>query len=271
MYSNIQDCDEGTPSCSIHIRRHWFSLEPLAVYNYWEPLHYLQHGSGFQTWETSPKYSIRSWAYILLHWPLAQSITFFLSDENKVCSSLNTNASILTNMQRRSFFAVRAALAFFSAFCDAKFFRSVGENVNDHIARYMIFMLFSSPGMWIASTGRQFFLRVLLSHRLIPSLAALLPSTFSMYFTTLALSFSMKPASQTGYMRTLAAVVSFAVSAVVGWPFALLLAVPFVFEELFVSGGDLVPAHAQLKWRSGRWTRMLLCGLIASFIIVSFD
>ena len=37
------------------------------VYNFWEPLHYLDRGYGFQTWETSPLYAIRSWAYIALH------------------------------------------------------------------------------------------------------------------------------------------------------------------------------------------------------------
>ena len=47
IFSNIQDCDE--------------------VFNYWEPSHYLQYGIGLQTWEYAPEYSIRSWAYILLH------------------------------------------------------------------------------------------------------------------------------------------------------------------------------------------------------------
>ncbi|KAG9061663.1 mannosyltransferase [Linnemannia hyalina] len=46
-YSNISDCDE--------------------VFNFWEPMHYLQYGSGLETWEYSPLYAIRSWAYILLH------------------------------------------------------------------------------------------------------------------------------------------------------------------------------------------------------------
>jgi len=27
----------------------------------------LVHGSGFQTWEYSPVYAIRSWAYVALH------------------------------------------------------------------------------------------------------------------------------------------------------------------------------------------------------------
>jgi alpha-1,2-mannosyltransferase len=64
MYSNIQDCDEGTRSryqcCVIGL---WAGI----VFNFWEPLHYLDRGYGFQTWEVSPVYAIRSWAYIILH------------------------------------------------------------------------------------------------------------------------------------------------------------------------------------------------------------
>lgn len=42
----------------------------MVVFNFWEPLHYLHRGHAFQTWETSPEFSIRSWAYVLLHlWP----------------------------------------------------------------------------------------------------------------------------------------------------------------------------------------------------------
>ena len=39
----------------------------LSVFNFWEPLHYLDRGHGFQTWETSPEYAIRSYAYVALH------------------------------------------------------------------------------------------------------------------------------------------------------------------------------------------------------------
>lgn len=52
-----------------------------VVFNFWEPLHYLDRGHAFQTWETSPAYSIRSWAYILLHiWP-AKLIKIMLGPE----------------------------------------------------------------------------------------------------------------------------------------------------------------------------------------------
>ncbi|KAG8141607.1 hypothetical protein E2320_007207, partial [Naja naja] len=42
LLSNISDCDE--------------------TFNYWEPMHYLVYGKGFQTWEYSPVYAIRSYA-----------------------------------------------------------------------------------------------------------------------------------------------------------------------------------------------------------------
>ncbi|CAG00499.1 unnamed protein product, partial [Tetraodon nigroviridis] len=47
LLSNISDCDE--------------------TFNYWEPMHYLLYGTGMQTWEYSPLYAIRSYAYLWLH------------------------------------------------------------------------------------------------------------------------------------------------------------------------------------------------------------
>lgn len=90
-----------------------------------------------------------------------------------------------------------------------------------------------------------------------------------MYFITLAASFYMRPPSMSSPLRTLSAVACFAIGAVVGWPFALLLAVPFVLEEISVWGGDHVPPDAQLSWLMGRWKRLILCGVIASLVFVS--
>ena len=56
-----------------------FVISP--VFNFWEPLHYLYKGYGFQTRETSPEYSIRSWAYILLHYLPVQISTTFMGPE----------------------------------------------------------------------------------------------------------------------------------------------------------------------------------------------
>lgn len=48
-------------------------------------MHFLMFGSGFQTWEYSPKYAIRSYAYLLLHtFPGKLQIQLF--EANKVCT-----------------------------------------------------------------------------------------------------------------------------------------------------------------------------------------
>jgi alpha-1,2-mannosyltransferase len=66
MYSNIDDCDEGASALAFLYHR--FTVM-FVVFNFWEPLHFLHRGAGFQTWELSPVYALRSWAYILLHLP----------------------------------------------------------------------------------------------------------------------------------------------------------------------------------------------------------
>ena len=66
MYSNIDDCDEGRSR--LPFKSHFCFNRVLLVYNFWEPLHFLEQGYGFQTWELSPKFALRSWAYILLHY-----------------------------------------------------------------------------------------------------------------------------------------------------------------------------------------------------------
>ncbi|KAI0718861.1 glycosyltransferase family 22 protein [Cerioporus squamosus] len=196
MYSGIQDCDE--------------------VFNFWEPLHYLWKGYGFQTWETSPEYSIRSWAYILLHYLPVKITATFIGPE-----------------KRPAFFAVRMFLAVISTLCEVTFYRAVVERINYRVGRYLFFMLFCNAGMWIASS-------------------AFLPSSFAMYANTLAMAYAMAPSS--GNMRrTLFATLAFATGAVVGWPFALAVAIPFVFEELFLTGTD---------------KRMVTCGGVAALLLL---
>ncbi|KAI0068066.1 asparagine-linked glycosylation 9 protein isoform a [Artomyces pyxidatus] len=215
MYSNIQDCDEG------------------KLFNFWEPLHYLDKGYGFQTWETSPVYAIRSWAYISLYYIPARLLDTVIHESGK----------------RPAFFMVRAFLALTSSACEAKLYATVKDKINNRVARYMLFMMVTSAGMWNAAT-------------------ALLPSSFAMYTNALAFSFAFVPPSSRDNKRTLKATLLFATGAIVGWPFALALAIPFVFEELFIYGGDRVPADAKGGWLVSRWTRLMLCGAAAAQIAV---
>jgi alpha-1,2-mannosyltransferase len=85
----------------------------------------------------------------------------------------------------------------------------------------------------------------------------------------LALSHAFTPASSHDDQRTLAAVVYFTLGSVLGWPFALAIAIPFVFEELFVFGVDQVPAKDKSDWQLNRGIRLLFCGAVAALILVS--
>lgn len=67
-----------------------------AVFNFWEPLHYLDRGHGFQTWETSPVYAIRSWAYIMLHYVLVKLPTVLLGPEKVLLLHLLWGTACLT-------------------------------------------------------------------------------------------------------------------------------------------------------------------------------
>ena len=69
--------------------------------------------------------------------------------------------------------------------------------------------------------------------------------------------------------RTIMTTLSFAAGAVVGWPFTLVIAVPFVFEELFLRGVDHVTAARYVEWISRRWTRFLGAVGAAALLLVS--
>lgn len=90
-----------------------------------------------------------------------------------------------------------------------------------------------------------------------------------MYTTTLAFARALEPSSMQNKRRTLLVTLLFATGAVVGWPFSLALALPFIFEELFVCGGDEVVQANYGNWIVARWKRLLLAGLVALFIFVS--
>lgn len=132
VWTNISDCDE--------------------TYNYWEPTHYILHGTGFQTWEYSPAYALRSFAYIWLH-ALPLWIYQTLLQGNKLLV----------------FYALRCLLGLVSASCEAYFYKGVVQHYGSQTGRILLLMLLFCPGMFISST-------------------AYLPSSFAMYMTMIATS-----------------------------------------------------------------------------------
>lgn len=153
-----------------------------------------------------------------------------------------------------------------SSFVEATLYRRVYQEVNERVGRYLLFMLLFNAGMWNASTGvwlSVFHTSSDLSHYL-----ALLPSTFAMYAATYAFALTIGPAALQHRYRTYGATLLFATGAIVGWPFSIALAIPFVFEELFIYGRDRVPASMYRSWVLSRWKRLIGSGILASLIFV---
>lgn len=231
MYSVIKDCDE--------------------TFGYWEPLHLLVFARGqhhasvpFQTWEYSPQFAIRSWAFIAQYWPLAKSLAYFGVGKRQI------------------FFAVRLLLAFVSSFVDARFYKAVADVFSARVGRYCLIALATSAGIYEAST-------------------AFLPSTFVMHATTLAFSSCLYPArlpsshpsvlsnpSQRPFRseRLLLAAFSFATGAIIGWPFAIILALPFVIEQLLLRGDDIVANGNYSNWVMSRWSTAIGAAVLSTIL-----
>ncbi|KAJ9153512.1 hypothetical protein P3X46_026941 [Hevea brasiliensis] len=120
------------------------------VFNYWEPLHYLLYKSGFQTWEYSSQFALRSYLYINFH-ELVGLPASWLYGEEKV----------------RVFYAVRLFLGLISVVADATLVVVLSRKYGKRLASYALAMLCLTSGCFFASTS-------------------FLPSSFSMYAMSLS-------------------------------------------------------------------------------------
>jgi len=181
--SPIMDCDE--------------------VFNYWEPMHMLLFKRGFQTWEYSPQFALRTYAYLLpyalvaLPWALMQDIGM---DE-----ALVDKATI--------FFAVRAASGFLSAVSETLLVGSVRERFGEITSTLTFIFLATNAGMFHASV-------------------ALLPSSTAMLMVTLG---------YTAWFRNhlLKGLFCGSCAVLLCWPFVAPMFIPMGFHALYVYG--LIP------------------------------
>jgi len=246
MYSNIDDCDEGNippvhPTCAHYLSSLQFlGTSSLLRQRLWLP-NLGSHPSVRHT---------QLGLYLDAH-PPRQNRSIPRCQRKGAPGSISTRIISLSlfSFQRVAFFAVRIFLAGISSLAEVTLYRAVCDKVNLRVGRYLFFILFFSAGMWNAS-------------------AALLPSSFAMYTTTFAFAFSMIPATTQNARRTLFTTLMFATGAIIGWPFALALAIPFVFEELFILSGDKVLPASYTSWLFARWKRLVGAGALASLIFV---
>lgn len=178
------------------------------VFNYWEPTHYLDHGYGLQTWEYSPEYSIRSWLYVTLHATVGKASSFW-SPRKKV-----------------HFYAIRGTLAFVCAACETRLYSAISRTLNPRVGLLFVIITAFNPGFFHAST-------------------AFLPSTFTMYASMLGLTAFL---DRRGKNKVAEGIMWFATGAIIGWPFAGVLLLPLLAEEVLTStlSGNLKDAAWQI-------------------------
>lgn len=100
---------------------------------------------------------------------------------------------------------------------------------------------------------------------------AFLPSTFAMYTTMLASSWWFHPATSTptGTKRAYLATFAYALGAIVGWPFSAALGIPFIFEQLSLTGGEIAVGKERSSLMAARWERLGKAVAVGATIAVS--
>ena len=177
----IQDCDE--------------------TFNYWEPLHYLNHKYGLQTWEYSGEFALRSWTYIVIH---------------AIPAKLG---ALFARSKTFEFHLLRILLAICCAASETRLYSAISRTLNARVGIIYLTITAFSPGMFYASV-------------------AFLPSSFAMYTSSFGLAAFM---DWRGGPKTASGIMWFGIGAIVGWPFSGILIAPFIVEELVIAivSGDI--------------------------------
>lgn len=155
------------------------------TFNYWEPTHFLHHSKGLQTWELSPQYGLRSYAYLY-----PQLLVGFLG------SSLGFS-------KIGQFYLIRFAFAIVCSLSLTYFYSTIVE-IRKPLLSFLSYLFFLVPtGLFIAGV-------------------AYLPSTFAMYLLTISQAAWMRKNYPLAiFCVAAAALIGWPFCALVGAPLAL--------------------------------------------------
>lgn len=184
------------------------------VYNYWEPLHFLIYGSGFQTWEYAPQFALRTYVYI---YPL-QWISWIVSPVAPLVAPLLVDHQVSTD-KLATFVVLRSTLAALSACCELQFITALSEDVPFAESLDRQTLVPKSVSYSVA-------LLLLTSAGMAHAAGAYLPSSSVMILWMLCTSFYIRL-----QVRLFCAVAVLA-TLCLGWPFGVVVFVPMGFDIL---------------------------------------
>jgi alpha-1,2-mannosyltransferase len=271
IYAIIPDCDE--------------------VYNYWEPLNFLTRFFGKQTWEYSPEYAIRSWVYLIPYSLLIYPINWFKYLIN-FTSLVNINIPTYT-----LFYLVRIILALSFTISEIKLSKSL-KFLNKNIPNWFLFSQILSPGMYQASISilpssftllfgilsTHFIIHFFNTEKFISSIDTELVNLESSIKDENDESQADNVAPRTNMLLNLhrvsiplitksytMATLLISIGGLAGWPFSLILIIPFITYVLIKSliytpKSVLRNNYSTLK----TFTTYLLAGFASLFFIAYF-
>lgn len=130
IFAPIMDCDE--------------------TFNYWEPLHYMMYGRGYQTWEYAPEFALRSYGYLLPH-----------------AAAAYASGAAFGLSKTHSFALLRALLAGLTVACEMYLYAGIKKRCGNALGAAYLWISLFLPGLWHAAP-------------------AFIPSAFAMQCTALA-------------------------------------------------------------------------------------
>jgi len=167
------------------------------VYNYLEPVHFLTYGTGFQTWEYSPEFALRSYSYAGI-WSLT----------SKFIHSLLSLFIVHPNMF--VFYAIRFASVSLTLMAEITFARALSRQFGRDVRLYFLLFQLFSTGAFQASVS-------------------ILPSSSFMIFSMWVWACLLE-----GWLKMAVLISVFTTCAT--WPFAGVVFVPFGLEVLRYRG-----------------------------------
>lgn len=210
------------------------------TFNYWEPLNLLVRGFGKQTWEYSPEYAIRSYSYLIPYAILAYPVNII------------QNAIGVPSYYQ--FYWLRlVALCGFTCLTELKLFNTLNSKVSGKVSTWFLFLSSIAPGMSHAGV-------------------ALLPSSFAMNCVTLATANSFSALIDNSIKHAVYAIIWFLIGGVIGWPFALVLGLPFGLFILIQKLSKLNTLVALIKGcLIGLFSILIISTTIDSWFYKKFD
>lgn len=151
---------------------------------------------------------------------------------------------LLAQTKTAQFYIVRSVLALVCTGCEVRLYSAVSRTLTPRVGVLFLIPILFSPGMFHAST-------------------ALLPSSFTMYTSMIGLSAFL---DWHGELKTATGIMWFGIGALIGWPFAGALVLPFLLDE-FLAAVFLGDMQATLmRFASGvvKCLRVLVTALLLS-------